>query len=135
MARRTLRQWGLLLGALALATSACDPPGLPNQGSTTATTAARPSTPGGESTAPPSPEAVREGQGHFERACARCHTGDEPSGGRLNDLRVTAARIDEVLHAGSDDHLGLMPALAPGQLTEAQLPALVAYLRSIAAVR
>jgi mono/diheme cytochrome c family protein len=121
------------LASLALATlalAACDPPAPP--------TPARASTSGAEQAVtaptPQDPESVRRGGTLFEAACAGCHEGDEPRGGRLTDLHRTGAQVVQALHAGSEDG-GLMAAVDPTALREEDLPALRAYLRSIGAER
>lgn len=121
------------LSSLALATlalAACDPPAPP--------TPARAGTSGAEQAVtaptPQDPEAVRRGRTLFEAACAGCHEGDEPRGGRLTDLHRTGAQVVQALHAGSEDG-GLMAAVDPTALREEDLPALRAYLRSIGAER
>lgn len=121
------------LASLALATlalAACDPPAPP--------TPARAGTSGAEravtAPTPQDPESVRRGRTLFEAACAGCHEGDEPRGGRLTDLHRTGAQVEQALHAGSEDG-GLMAAVDPTALREEDLPALRAYLRSIGAER
>ncbi len=113
---------------------ACDPPGLPPSG----TPAGTPPTSGNESTADspaPDPALAQAGQEVFTRACGRCHQGDEPSGGTLANLRLTRTRMEEALHAGSEDLSAIMPVVPPDQLPASDMPALRAYLRSIHAVR
>lgn len=123
----------LASSALAMiALAACDPPAPPASGP------ARAGASGAEQAAtaptPQDPESVRRGRTLFEAACAGCHEGDEPRGGRLANLRRTGAQVIEALHAGSEDG-GLMAAVDPTALREEDLPALRAYLRSIGAER
>jgi mono/diheme cytochrome c family protein len=129
--KRVVRAAWVSIVALA---AACDPPGLPPQGPTPG---ARP-TSGSESqgdSPPADPALARTGQRVFERACGRCHQGDEPSGGALADRRLTPAQMEEVIHAGSEDLTGIMPVVPPDQLPASDVPALRAYLRSIHAIR
>jgi len=119
---------------------ACDPPGLPPSGTPAGTTGTAGTTAasGSESTAdtpPADPALARAGEAVFARACGRCHQGDEPSGGTLANLRLTTARMEDALFAGSEDHSRIMPVVPPDQLPASDIPALRAYLRSINARR
>ena len=123
----------LASSALAMiALAACDPPAPQNASPSRAgaSGAERAAT----APAPQDPESVRRGRTLFEAACAGCHEGDEPRGGRLTDLHRTGAQVVQALHAGSEDG-GLMAAVDPTALREEDLPALRAYLRSIGAER
>ena len=115
----------------AFASSGCDPT------TVTRTPVAAAVTSGGARSAPaPSNdpvELVREGRMRFEAACARCH-GGEADAGSLAGAAITTQHLEAALHVGADDG-GLLPAVAPTELSEAQLPALRAYLRSIGALR
>jgi mono/diheme cytochrome c family protein len=128
------RRWAC---ALALALGAC------GGGTATTGTATVPragTATGGETAAntppePALPEDATAQHGHalFDGACARCHGADGP-GPQLANLNLTEQRMNTVLHAGSDLG-GLMPAVAPSELAERDLPALVAFLRTIHAQR
>lgn len=92
---------------------------------------------GGERNTPVTddPATVAEGRRLFEAACARCHGPNaETDGGVLRDLALDPERMNTALHAGSDDG-GVMPTVSPSVMTERDLPALRAYLRSIRALR
>jgi mono/diheme cytochrome c family protein len=131
MMLRSARAWWLMaaLGALA----SCDPTPVPVAASGAAASS------GGDQAARPRraandpAELVQAGHERFDIACARCHGADAP-GGSLDGVDVTNERLEASLHAGSDNG-GLIPAVAPGDLTEEHLPALRAYLRSIGALR
>ena len=133
------RRWG---AALALVLAACGG-GTPAAGPTTPPTTPRTTdtTAGHEATAtaappePPLPEDASAQRGHqlFDAACARCHGADGPAP-RIANRNLTEQQMNNVLHAGSDLG-GLMPAVAPSQMAERDLPALVAYLRTIHAQR
>ncbi len=94
-----------------------------------AATAGAPATPVHQA-ALPEDSTARRGHALFDAACARCHATSVP----LADLGYSPERMDAVLHAGSERG-GLMPAVPPSALPEAELPALVAYLRTLHAVR
>lgn len=117
----------------ALAFAACDPPTpTPPAGARTggASGAERAVT----APTPQDPESVRRGRTLFEAACASCHEGESPRGGRLTDLHRTGEQVLRALHAGAEDG-GIMAAVDPTTLREEDIPALRAFLRSIGAER
>lgn len=127
--------------ALALALSAAACSSSPPPGPRTAATPPATSTAPGDRrpAAPDEPplsedDAARRGHALFDRACGPCHATAENAGGVLANLRLTPERMDAVIHAGSDSR-AIMPVVPPGLLSEDDVPALIAYLRTIHAVR
>jgi mono/diheme cytochrome c family protein len=114
----------LVLGALAVTCATTDTSG-PRAGSGG-------TTPPPEDDGPlPEDDTARAGHALFDTACGRCHRpeGSAPS---VANLRLPRARMEQVLHAGSDRG-DLMPVLRPGDLRQEDLPALLAYLRTVRA--
>ncbi|MBI5515755.1 MAG: cytochrome c [Deltaproteobacteria bacterium] len=115
----------LLLGALGSTCATTD--GAARRGTTGSGTGTQP-----EDNEPlPEDETARAGHALFDTACGRCHNpeGSAPS---VANLRLPRARMEQVLHAGSDRG-DLMPVLRPGDLRREDLPALLAYLRTVRA--
>lgn len=130
------------LAALLVGAMSCDPPGV-NAGQRAPGQAASGGERrgGGDGGAPrvvepplPEDELARRGHTIFDAACGGCHNGESPSGGALANIRLEDARMNQVLHAGSDVG-GLMPAVSPSVMTERDIPAVNAYLRTIHALR
>lgn len=80
---------------------------------------------------------VRAGLGVFLRVCGSCHEAmwRLPTGGRLPRIRWTEAAMRRQIREGSGrSSASAMPAIDAGRLPESEMPALLAYLRSIEAV-
>jgi mono/diheme cytochrome c family protein len=74
-----------------------------------------------------SPAAAR-GEKVFMRSCHECHPkGEEGLAPSINDKPLTDFLIRFQVRKG----LGAMPEFDPGQISEAELDALVAYLREL----
>ena len=126
-------KWGLcfgVMGSLALAglavgsisrTAQADPTG-PN------VIAQRAPTPGG----PARGNTVAAGRARYDRACGRCHPGgEEDIGPRLTGKLLTEERMIRQIRQGT----GRMRPISLTKLPEAEMPAVLSYLRSIRAVR
>lgn len=135
MALTTLRRWGVGLGALgsfvlagALVLSA---PRLASAGrAEPANDAAR----GAQQPPQPTPQGnlVAQGRQVFNRTCNRCHPGgQEDVGPRLIGLNWQEARMVRQIRNGG----GTMRPINTTRLPDSELPALMAYLRTIRAVR
>jgi mono/diheme cytochrome c family protein len=75
---------------------------------------------------------VTAGQGFFRRACNKCHpNGGEDVGPSILNKNIDEAKMIKAIRSGS----GRMRAISVTKLPDANLPALMAYLRSIHAVR
>ena len=75
---------------------------------------------------------LAQGQAAFRRTCNRCHpNGERDIGPRLIGKNLAEARTREIIRHGT----GRMRAITPARLPDAQLPALMVYLRSIHAVQ
>jgi mono/diheme cytochrome c family protein len=136
--KRSLTVFLMACGGVALG---CDPPP-PNaarpQGSAGGEQAANNNGNGAARGAPAEPplpedELAQRGHGLFDVACVRCHRADQTDESLAN-MNLSEARVDAVLHAGSDLG-GVMPVVPPSVMREADLPALKAYLRTIHAMR
>lgn len=80
---------------------------------------------------------VTAGLGVFMRVCGTCHEAmwRLPTGGHLPRIRWTEAAMRRQIRAGSGrSSASAMPAIDAGRLPESEMPALIAYLRSIEAV-
>lgn len=80
---------------------------------------------------------VTAGLGVFLRVCGPCHEAmwRVPTGGHLPRNRWTEAAMRRQIRAGSGpERRFAMPAIDAGRLPEGEMPALLAYLRSIEAV-
>jgi len=72
------------------------------------------------------------GRQKFNRACGRCHPGGgEDVGPAITNKNWDQARMTRQIRQGS----GRMRPIAPSRLPDADLPALMAYMRTIHAVR
>ena len=77
-------------------------------------------------------EDLARGRHVYDRACGRCHPGgEEDVGPRLMNKNFDEARMVKQVRQG----VGRMRPVPPTKLPEANMPALMAYLRSIHAVR
>lgn len=104
-------RWAMRLGALGLLLAAG-----------AATTAAPRSAHG--QTPPP-------GQAAFNRVCGRCHpNGDEDTGPAIRNRAITEARMREVIRTGTRR----MRAIPATRLSDADLDAVIGYLRTMRAV-
>lgn len=75
---------------------------------------------------------VPDGPAVFRRACNRCHpNGRRDVGPEILNKNLAEARMVKAIRAGT----GRMRAISLTKLPEANMPALMAYLRSIHAVR
>ncbi len=134
----------ITVASLVAAGVSCDPPGVapapsPRPTSTGASGGERRGSTadgGARRVEAPLPEddLARAGHTVFDAACGQCHNGDSPSGGALANLGLDDRRMNAVYHAGSEIG-GLMPAVSPSAITERDLPAVSAYLRTIHALR
>lgn len=80
----------------------------------------------------PAGEDLARGRRVFDRACGRCHPGgEEDVGPRLVNKNLDEARIIKQVREG----VGRMRPIPLTKLPEANMPALMAYLRSIHTVR
>lgn len=83
-------------------------------------------------TAPPAVAQSAEGVPQFNRACGRCHPhGDEDTGPALRDKNLSVEAMTKVIREGTKR----MRAIPPTKLSDADLPRVMAFLRSIHAVR
>jgi mono/diheme cytochrome c family protein len=63
----------------------------------------------------------------FRRTCNRCHpNGNQDIGPTLHNINWDAARMTRQIRQGS----GRMRPIAPARLPDAQIPALLAYMRT-----
>ena len=77
-------------------------------------------------------EDLARGRHVYDRACGRCHPGgEEDVGPRLVNKNFDEARMVKQVRQG----VGRMRPVPATKLPEANMPALMAYLRSIHAVR
>ena len=88
----------------------------------------------GAQTPQPTPGGNQLAQGRqvFDRACGRCHPGgEEDVGPRIINKNMDQARVQKQIREGT----GRMRAIPPTKLPDANMPALMAYLRSIHTIR
>ena len=88
---------------------------------------------GAQAPATPTPAGnlVATGRQVYNRACNRCHPGgQEDVGPRLAGINWAEARMVTQIRQGH----GTMRPIPPARLPEAEMPALMAFLRSIRAV-
>jgi cytochrome c5 len=72
------------------------------------------------------------GRQRYDRVCGRCHPGgEEDVGPRLRDLNWAEDRMVRTIREGT----GRMRPIAPSKLPDADMPALMTFLRSMRAVR
>ncbi|MFO0614593.1 MAG: cytochrome c [Polyangiaceae bacterium] len=88
---------------------------------------------------PPAPDEIAAGSTAFRKACASCHDKDQHTYSFvrvLTDLKWPEARVREKIRKGSGPRGDgpSMPAIGTDVLPDADLPALIAYLRSIRTV-
>ena len=80
----------------------------------------------------PATRGVPTGVAIFDRACGRCHPhGEEDIGPRIRNKNFDEARAVKQIRQG----VGRMRPISLTKLPEANMPALIAYLRSIHTVR
>ncbi len=90
---------------------------------------ARPGTPVVASTTAAS---AASGRTLFDRVCGRCHPGgNEDTGPRILGIAWSEARVRTQIRSGS----ARMRAIATSRLADADMPALITYLRSLRVVR
>jgi mono/diheme cytochrome c family protein len=83
-------------------------------------------------TAPPVEAQAAEGVPQFNRACGRCHPhGDEDTGPDIHGKNLSVEAMTKVIRQGTNK----MRAITPTKLTDADLEHVIAYLRTIRAVR
>ena len=83
-------------------------------------------------TAPPVEAQAAEGVPQFNRACGRCHPhGDEDTGPAIHDKNLSVEAMTKAIRQGTKR----MRAITPTKLTDADLEHVMAYLRTIHAVR
>jgi mono/diheme cytochrome c family protein len=117
----TRRRRPLVAGLLTLSLSAL--------GCTARSTAAAPSTPAVASAPAPAPGAAAAGQEAFLNACSACH-GNDALGGlapALVPMQLDAATLLLIVREGR----GLMPPLDGKLITDEQVTAVAAFLRSL----
>ncbi len=72
------------------------------------------------------------GQAPFNRTCGRCHPdGNEDTGPEIRNKNLTEARMREIIRTGTRR----MRPISPTKLPDANLDAVIAYLRTMNAVR
>lgn len=75
---------------------------------------------------------LAQGRQRYDRLCGRCHPGgEEDIGPRLVGINWTEERMVRQIRRGS----GRMRAIPESRLPDAEMPALLIYLRSIRSVR
>lgn len=67
----------------------------------------------------------------FTRACGRCHADPEEPDARLDNKNIPESEMVRQIRQGTKR----MRAIPPARLPDADMPALLTYLRSIRAVR
>lgn len=83
-------------------------------------------------TSPAAEAQPAEGVPQFNRACGRCHPqGGEDIGPDLHNKNLTTEAMTKVIREGTKR----MRAIPPTKLSDADLPRVLAFLRSIHAVR
>ena len=83
-------------------------------------------------TAPPVQAQAAEGVPQFNRACGRCHPqGGEDTGPDLHGKNLSVEAMTKVVREGTKR----MRAIPPTKLTDADLTRVMAFLRTIHAVR
>jgi cytochrome c553 len=83
-------------------------------------------------TAPPVEAQAAEGVPQFRRACGRCHpNGDEDTGPDIHNKRLSVEAMTKVIRQGTKR----MRPIAPTKLSDADLAHVMAFLRTINAVR
>ena len=82
--------------------------------------------------APPAEAQTAVGVPQFNRVCGRCHpNGDEDTGPDLHNKNLSVEAMTKVIRQGTKR----MRPISPTKLTDADLPRVLAFLRSIHAVR
>lgn len=89
--------------------------------------------------APPTPEEIAAGRKVFEKACGGCHDKEHHTYAfvrTLDDVKYTEAQLRTKIRRdpGPPGDSPQMPAIKTDVLPDGDVPALVAYLRSIRAV-
>lgn len=136
MATNNRAKWGICFGmtaafivAGALASTTARPANAAETAEHTETTAQV-----GAQTPTPTPGGNQLAQGRqiYDRACGRCHPGgEEDVGPRIINKNLDQARALKQIREGT----GRMRAIPPTKLPDANIPALMTYLRSIHTVR
>lgn len=127
-------KWQLCLGGVAamfLASVGVASPARPARADAPAVIAQpqrQPQTP----TPTPAGNLVAQGRAKYDRACGRCHPGgEEDVGPRLTGINWAQDRMTRQIRNGG----GRMRPIPTARLSDADLPALMAYMRTIHAVR
>ena len=85
-------------------------------------------------TAPVAIAQPAEGVPQYRRACGRCHSDpyeDEDTGPNIHNKNLTVEAMTKVIREGTKR----MRAIPPTKLSDADLPRVIAFLRTIHAVR
>jgi mono/diheme cytochrome c family protein len=135
MSKSTWRGWGLGAALAASVLVGAATLGMTSAANATANGAPAPAARGAQT--PPAPtdagDQVAVGRRVFQRTCNRCHPGggtQRDTGPVLANQPRTEARMRQQIREGA----GTMRAISTTRLPDSDMPALLAYLRSIHAV-